>query len=214
MIIMLTTFDIPVKGSIEDLYRTKQQLYDFLNTLIANKIPENDFMLNELRETMKDLMKRQRTDLKHPRNLSWCLPEDDSGMCSEARVDFMYEPTYIVVSIMTYVKVHYPDVVESIGGYDGVLKKGMRFSTMRNLSGHGYESLDGTAEAVRIFDLGGVPAFLEENKFFCFDLYRLLKNIYSNIVNNLARGTTIAGWNKDYKKEMEAIADKLSVFKI
>ena len=211
---MLTTFDIPVKGSIEDLYRTKQQLYDFLNTLITNKIPENDFMLNELRETMKDLMKRQRTDLKHPRNLSWCLPEDDSGMCSEARVDFMYEPTYIVVSIMTYVKVHYPDVVESIGGYDGVLKKGMRFSTMRNLSGHGYESLDGTAEAVRIFDLGGVPAFLEENKFFCFDLYRLLKNIYRNIVHNLARGTTIAGWNKDYKKEMEAIADKLSVFKI
>ena len=211
---MLTTFDIPLKGSIEDLYRTKQQLYDFLNTLIANKIPENDFMLNELRETMKDLMKRQRTDLKHPRNLSWCLPEDDSGMCSEARVDFMYEPTYIVVSIMTYVKVHYPAVVESIGGYDGVLKKGMRFSTMRNLSGHGYESLDGTAEAVRIFDLGGVPAFLEENKFFCFDLYRLLKNIYRNIVHNLARGTTIAGWNKDYKKEMEAIADKLSVFKI
>jgi len=214
MIIMLTTFDIPVKGSIEDLYRTKQQLYDFLNTLIANKIPENDFMLKELRETMKDLMKRQRTDLKHPRNLSWCLPEDDSGMCSEARVDFMYEPTYIVVSIMTYVKVHYPAVVESIGGYDGVLKNGMRFSTMRNLSGHGYESLDGTAEAVRIFDFGGVPAFLEENKFFCFDLYRLLKNIYRNIVHNLARGTTIAGWNKDYKKEMEAIADKLSVFKI
>ena len=211
---MLTTFDIPVKGSIEDLYRTKQQLYDFLNTLITNKIPENDFMLNELRETVKDLMKRQRTSLKHPRNLSWCLPEDDSGMCSEARVDFMYEPTYIVVSIMTYVKVHYPAVVESIGGYDGVLKKGMRFSTMRNLSGHGYESLDGTAEAVRIFDLGGVPAFLEENKFFCFDLYRLLKNIYRNIVHNLARGTTIAGWNKDYKKEMEAIADKLSVFKI
>jgi len=214
MITMLTTFDIPIKGSIEEMYRVKQQLYDFLNTLVSNKIPENEFMFNELKETVKDLIKRQRMDLKSPRNLSWCLPEDDRGMCSEARVDFMYEPTYIVVSILTYVKVHYPEVVEAIGGYDGVLKKGMRFSTMRNLSGHGYESVDGKAEAVRIFGLGGVPAFLEENKFFCFDLYRLLKNLYRTIVDNLIRGRTVAGWNKDYKKEMEAMAKTLSVFKI
>jgi len=62
--------------------------------------------------------------------------------------------------------------------------------------------------------LGGVPAFLEENKFFCFDLYRLLKNLYRTIVDNLIRGRTVAGWNKDYKKEMEAMAKTLSVFKI
>jgi len=211
---MLTTFDIPVNGSIEDLYRAKQQLYEFLNTLVTNRIELNDFIFNELRETVKDLIKKQRKDLKKPRNLSWCLPEDDRVMPSDARVDFMYEPTYIAVSILTYVKVHYPKVAESIGGYDGALKKGMRFSTMRNLSGHGYESLEGTAEAVRIFHLGEVPAFLEENKFFCFDLYRLLKNIYRNIVHNLARGTTVSGWNKDYKETMEQMADQLRAFKI
>ena len=77
---MLTTFDIPSKGSIEELYRVKQQLYDFLNTLVSNKIPENDFMRTELRETVKELIKKQRTDLKHPRSMSWCLPEDDRNM--------------------------------------------------------------------------------------------------------------------------------------
>jgi len=214
MITMLTTFDIPSKGSIEELYRVKQQLYDFLNTLVSNKIPENDFMRTELRETVKELIKKQRTDLKHPRSMSWCLPEDDRNMPSDARVDFMYEPTYIVVAILTYVKVHYPVVVEPIGGYDGVLKKGMRFSTMRNLSGHGYESLDGTAEAVRIFGLGGVPAFLEEHKLYCYELYRLLKNLYRTIVDNLILGRTVAGWNKDYKEEMEQMADTLKAFKI
>jgi hypothetical protein len=126
----------------------------------------------------------------------------------------MYEPTYIVVSIFTYVKVNYPHIAQQIEKFDEVLKNGMKFSTMRNLSGHGYEAEDGRRDAIYYLHLGGVPEFLSENKLYQFDLYRLLRRTYKEKVHCLALEETIAGWNKDYRKEYEEISKYLSCFTI
>jgi len=210
---MLKKFFIPTKEqTIESYYETKKELLYFLERLVSGKLITKKYTEEDLLETVMDIVASQRTDAPKNVDLSWCLDVDPTRMPSDARVDFMYEPTYIIVSILTYIKVHYPDIATKLDNLDDTLKKGMHFSTLRNLRGHGYEAEEGLRDAIYYLHLGGVPEFLNENKFFQYDLYRLLKGICKEKVYLLALNETVAGWNRDYRKEYEEITDYLSCF--
>ncbi|HOO33330.1 MAG TPA: hypothetical protein PK466_07790 [Thermotogota bacterium] len=209
---MLKKFFIPTKNqSIGSYYETKGELLDFLEKLVSGNLISKHYTEEDLLETVMDLVASQRTDLPKNVALSWCLALDPV-MPSDARVDFMYEPTYIVVSILTSIKVNYPYIAKQIENFDEAMKKGMHFSTLRRLRGHGYEAEDGLRDAIYYLHLGGVPEFLNENKRFQYNLYCLLKNICKEKRHLLAVNQTVAGWNKDYRREYEEITRYLNCF--
>ena len=207
---MIKTFDIPT-NSIKDMFRVKDEMKKFLVDLRRNTLLNNYFSEEDVKESIKDLLRKQRLDLGRSCDFSWCLGLTNKGMPSDARVDFIYEPTYIAISILTCIKVYYPQIAEAIDGFDEALKDAMKFSLGRNLTGHGYESVDGTYYAIEVFDLGDVPRFLHDNPDYSTDLLELLKRIYRCFSSCLENGQTMNGWNKDYRKEYEFIADKLKV---
>jgi hypothetical protein len=210
---MLKKFFIPTKNqSINSFFETKKELLDFLKQLVSGNLITDNYTEDDLLETIIDLVASQRKDAPPNVNLSWCLDVNPGRMPSDARVDFMYEPTYIVISILTYIKVNYSHLAEQIDNLDERLKKGMKFSTLRNLRGHGYDAEDGLRDAIYYLHLGGVPEFLYENKLYQYDLYSLLKKICKEKVHLLALNQTVAGWDKDYRKEYEEITRYLSCF--
>jgi len=206
---MLKKLNFPLSGSVDDFTRVKKEMYNVLLTLNKSNGIYDDFSKEDLKLFVNKLVESQRRDLTEPCNCSWCIPENKDHMPSDARIDFIFEPTYIAVAILTYVKSSFHDVAISVEGFDDCLKNGMKFSTLRQLSGHGYASFESTLNAIRIFDLGRVPEYLSKNRSFNIDLYLLFQQIYHQVVSDLNHKNTKDLWSNDLSSGMKEIVEKL-----
>jgi len=84
---------------------------------------------------------------------SWAIP-GDVAMPSDARVEFVYFPTYIAIAWLCLIRQDYPDIAARLGGFHRALSQGLRFASYRKLKGHGYEANAQCLDAVEILALG------------------------------------------------------------
>ena len=127
---------------------------------------------------------------------SWGIFDGDEGIPSDARVDFVYMPTYIICSILSRTYLDYPEIVENIPGYVAALKKGLRFCSLRNLAGHGYDLFKGQAEALEILGLGHIPELLEKHHDWCPKLRNLIQVLTDEMQEKLEHSTARGFWGE------------------
>jgi hypothetical protein len=151
---------------------------------------------------------------ENPENMrmigGWCL-DIDPRMPSDARVDFIYFPTYIAVSWLVLLKEKYPEISKDIQSYDVKLKVGLDFSAGRNFVGHGYEGYEQMLEAMAIFNLGGVFDFIIDRPTFSPKFRHAIEKASVGLNRHLrkqeeAKANDDVFWGGvDYDKGMQAL---------
>lgn len=181
-----------------------------LGFLIHSEIPNKEYTKADLERLCRSLVENQRSDILELEGSWTILPkvEDDPsmkniayGMPSDAWVDLVGEPTYLAISVLTYVMYEYPEIVEEIDGYMDVLKEGYEFSTHRNYYGHGFSRITKMLSTLDMFHITLVLKHLNENPDFCPKAVRVIKNLYKTMKQDLKIGDTVLAYCGDMKTE-------------
>ena len=134
-----------------------RRLYKTLEMLCQCRIPNNEYSMNDLEKLMKSLIARQSPPGKFIAvGGNWSLMDNDIGVDSDVRVDLVFFPTYMVVSLMTLFWHRYPERAKRLKGFQKALHEGLNFASMRRLYGHGLERHDQRLQALRILKMGDV----------------------------------------------------------
>ncbi|MFC1876246.1 hypothetical protein ACFL2E_03095 [Thermodesulfobacteriota bacterium] len=179
-----------------DTFKISRLVSGFLETLEfihMNKIPNSDFLISDLQNLCRSLIVGQRNDLEGIEQGSWCVAPKGE-MPGDARVDFIFQPSYVAVSILTRFLLDYPELAKEIPNYKDALHKGLHFLTLRKLQGHGYDSTNQMIEAIRILSLGKVPEYLVSNPMACPDLLQIVLQIKKDISERMHKGNTSGVW--------------------
>jgi hypothetical protein len=198
---------------IENMQNTVNQIRRVLDDLHTGEIPNKNFSKTELTNLCTSFVKGQRYDISRFEG-SWAvIPEqDDEGMPADARVDFVFMPTYLVVSILTKVMTDFSENITAIPRYVESLKEGYKFATLRGLTGHGYESMDVIIEVIELFEKGRVLTFLSENPEFSPEMYGLLKKIKTEMELKLKKGDVTDAWGEEYSNKYLKTVERLQAF--
>lgn len=181
-----------------------------LGLLNYGEIPNEDYTKADLERLCRSLVEKQRFDILELEGSWTILPkvEDDPsmkriayGMPSDAWVDLVGDPTYLAISVLTYVMYEYPEIVDKIDGYMDVLKEGYEFSTHSNYYGHGFSRITKMISTLDMFHMSLVLKHLNENPDFCPKAVRVIKNLYKTMKQDIKTGNTSCGYCGDMKTE-------------
>jgi len=170
--------------------------YLFLLSEDENNLLQN----NSLNFYLNSLVDGQRDKLTGgTKSGSWCVAPDDL-MDSDARVDFIFKPTYLAVATLSLAKIDYPLITNSINNYDEKLKNGLKFCTYRNLQGHGYDSIIQMIDAYKILSMGKVPLLLYRYPELSIDLKRVLDDVANTMAYKFENSDAKGVWGEDYSE--------------
>ena len=129
--------------------------------------------------------------------------KDIKHMPSDARVEFIYMPTYTLAAYLIHCKMilkeQFTQDQELEAGFKGILLA----STGRNMTGHGYEEFDGLVDALEIFLEAPLKPFLTEYAKqypeFAKCVQKAIKTLYG-----IAGGSVHPAWGKSLKLGRDA----------
>ena len=131
------------------------------------------------------LLKEQNLE-HHPRKYgSWPLIEFENE--ADARVEFIYFTSYTAIAYLSLVRQSFPDIADSIDGFNSCLRKGLRFICRRQLRGHGYDSTIELIEAVKILSFGKVFTLIQQPEFASFKFHQTVISARQQIIDNIER---------------------------
>jgi hypothetical protein len=211
---MTKAFRISSPPSVGEMLELVQDMRDVLDALAHKEIPDAQYTIEDLKAYCESLVRGQRGSLGRTRSDSWSVAETDDGMPTDARVDFIFVPTYVGVATLTRVRLDYPGIAVRIPGYDDSLKRGMIFSTYRGLEGHGYDATRGMIDAALIFAEGGVSEFLSTDPEFCPELLRLLRELKNALMERISSGGTKGAWGEEYQDNFLSVVETLRLLSI
>jgi hypothetical protein len=211
---MMKTFCISAPPSIDEMFRLVRDMRDVLDALSHKEIPNDEYTADDLRLYCRSLVDGQRGSLGRTVPGSWSVAENDDLMPVDARVDFVFVPTYIAVATLTRVLLEHPELAKSIPALPQALRRGMIFATHRRLEGHGYDGTRGMIEALSIFAEGRVVEFLSENADFCPKLLSLLRSLKQNLVSRLSAGEIHGVWGENYAEDFLSVLETLRLLSI
>jgi len=209
---MIKLFKPSEEVNVKKMQKINSDLRLMLKKIFLNEIPNNDYTIEDLQNFCISLIKGQRNsqNLTGIKPGSWCVAPNADEMGSDARVDFAFYPTYVIIAILTKIKMDYPYFAARIENYDKVLKLGMKFSTYRELYGHGYEGFEQLLDAILIFGEGSIYQFLKSDKDYCPELLKILESIKIELTDRINNGSTKTfGYEIDVK---EIIIMALKIF--
>ena len=201
---MLKEFKAINEDKICVLERSVNDLKEILDQLSQWNIPNDVFTKTDLKNLCTSFIQNQQNDIENLQPGSWCLNKE-MIYNSEARVDFVFFPTYYVIAILTRVLMEYPEIAHLIPDYNDTLKRGYLFSSYRSLQGHGIDSTEYLIKAFEILVKGRVTEYLNSDKNFSPALYALIKKIIKDARKKLKTGKTVEGFDRDYKEGYEYI---------
>lgn len=198
---MITSFKPLKKADINDMLALIESMMEILEALDEGIIPDNhDYTRNHLKTYLKSLVTGQRGSLGRTRAGSWSVVPNDSGMDSDARVDFIFRPTYIATAVLSRALCEYPLIALSIPGYENALLTGMVFCSHRRLQGSGYENDIGAIDALRILALGKIPWLLNQHPEICTPLKTAIDEVAQGMAKSLLGDTAVGAWGEDYSE--------------
>ena len=203
---MLKTFRTDEKLDVKKMENTVNEMRELLEKLSSGEIPnENDYTQSDLKNFCISLINGQRNDISGLKSGSWCLAPSIEGMPGDARVYYVFFPTYIAIAILTRVLLDYPEIPKQIPNYEEVLRRGFKFATYRRLRGHGIGAGLEMIEAIEILSLGKVIRYLSSNPDFCPELLQIVRNIRKELADALEKDVTTGPWGEDYIKAFEFV---------
>jgi len=209
---MLRSFESQKDLDIEALIAFNDELRGILLDIDSGEIfATSRYSEDEFQELLASFVANQRDSLGRTKPGSWSIVPDDRGMDSDARVEFIFTPTYLVTAIMTRVLCDYPSLTEHIPNYKEALKRGMLFCSYRRLYGHGYDALKGAAEALTILSMGKIPQVLEQERQLCPELYRSIVEVTKEMENSLSEGSASGMWGESLQGEFSSSLETLYI---
>ena len=118
---------------------------------------------------------------------------------SDARVDFCHTPTYICTAILMKAYLTDSTLKEKV---EQSLIKGLESSTLRNLTGHGYDWFKGQIEALNIFIEGGLREFIDLHGDLNPKFTEMILNIQYQFKNREEEENFTGSWGEDYKEDI------------
>ena len=206
---MIMEFRRLEQADIERMGQIHESMRELLMEWKAGRIPNNEYTKDDIRKYCESLIKNQAGEIENMNPGSWCLASTIEGMPGDARVEFVFLPTYIAVSTLTKFKKEYPEEAGRLEGLDDALRSGMEFAAARGLKGHGYEADDEMADAIEILGAGHVPQYLKSNPRVSPSLLDALKKAKSEAVERLRDGNTRGAWGEDLSRQWKTIAKEL-----
>lgn len=195
---MIKKFVVDPRTDTSAMYEQIRSMEAVLTGLDAGAIPDKDSCTaEEMKGYALSLIQGQRGMLGSVRPDSWSVAADDEMMDSEARVDFVFLPTYIAAATLSRLWLDHNDLVKKIPWYTLVLGRGLDFCALRKLDGHGYEADQGKAAALRILALGKVPLLLSRERL-SIRLHRVLAGLVSGMRERLPTGPVRNTWGADF----------------
>lgn len=213
---MMDTFKIVKKDSeafLDELNEQGKQIREFVYTLVQIPSPQGAIQVfgeEKLDSIIESLVESQRNDVPGLKAGSWCMLEDVKGMPGDARVEFIFLPTYYITCILSHYHRLFPEKTTS-KRYHSVLKRALNFCAYRNFAAHGIELNDGY-EIIPLFYKSGVFDLV-----FKKDYSEILKETIQQFVlecdQRVQKQNFADGWNGDigslitevasYKTEVE-----------
>ena len=134
-----------LQWQIDDCVVAVDNMQLALNNLSAGLLSDA-----QLIDYARGLINNQRTNPDSPFYGAWrVIPGDDKKIPADARVDFIYTPTYIAVAFLCRLSLEHPAAAKQLAGLRQAIHHGMAFATGRNLSGAGYDRTGGLVNACR-----------------------------------------------------------------
>jgi len=211
---MTNNFRISSPLSVDEMLNLVQDMRDVLDALAHKEVPGDEYTIDDLDRYCRSLIAGQRGSLGRTVPDSWSVAEHDDGMPADARVDFVFLPTYIAVATLTRVLVDDPTLAKSIPGLEDGLRRGMSFATHRRLEGHGYDATRGMIDAALIFAEGGVAEFLSDHPDFCPELLKVLRDLKQDLAKRISSGETAGVWGEEYESDFLAVLETLRLLSI
>lgn len=195
---MLKQF-VPLEAvDIDEILALVEAMEEIVEALDEGVIPnDSDYTMKDLSGYVLSLVEGQQRTGTHVKPGCWCVVRDEEPMLSDARVDFVYRPTYAAVATLSRTLCDFGTIAMETPRFLSALKAGMKFATYRGLGGHGYEWDQGTIESLRILSLGKVPWLLERQSELSPKLLALIREVSSDMQQRLKTGEAIGGFGED-----------------
>ena len=129
---------------------------DTLLTKVSSGTVEN----NEAERIVSDVLSHCR-EVREGSGMLFYVLEDPHDMPADARVDFLYRPTYLAAAILISMEGSRPGLLS--GPYAESFQGLLRACTGRNLRGHGYEAEAGLVDSLGILLRAPLKAFLAQH---------------------------------------------------
>ena len=196
----MTTFKLTRlnEPNFDELYEMKSALKDFLEEKADSKN-------SEWMENLNTILDFQDSDGSFKLFSTYEIPSD-------ARVDFCHEPTYICSSIL--MKAYLTGDSELRQKIETPLIHGLERCCCRNLTGHGYESLQGQIDALNIFMKGGLREFIDLHPDLNSKFTEMILNIMVEFDAREEQEAFKGTWGEDYKEDILKINEYSSTRKV
>jgi len=195
---MLTRLPLTFPSHTGDMLALVAAMEDVVEALDEGSIPNKvDYPSQSFEGYVKSLVNAQVLKSPDIQPGHWCVAASTRGMPGDARVDFVFRPTYAAVATLSRVLLDLPWIAIRTPRFRTALQKGMRFAAYRELQGHGYDTDQGRIDALRILSLGKVPLLLEHAPGLCPKLYESIRLAASDMAARLTRGEAQGAWGED-----------------
>lgn len=175
-----------------------EAMEETIEALDEGAIPNtSDYTMKDLSGYVLSLVQSQQRRTTFVKPGCWCVVNDTDEMPGDARVDFVFRPTYAAVATLSRTLCDFGSIAMETPQFLSALKRGMKFTTYRGLGGHGYERDQGAMEALRILSLGKVPWLLERQRDLCPKLLAVIRDVSHDMQRRLVTGDAIGIWGQD-----------------
>lgn len=139
-----------------------------------------------------------------PKYWFWMYDEPEK-MPSDARVEYVYEPTYMMTGIVIYALTKY-EAVKNIPGIFEILEKVLNGSMGRQFCGSGYDRTEGFLKAMKIFAVANVRGFIQEYAEMYPEFTEFFERMEKYLREEIVTGKVKAAWSgEDYVEEADEI---------
>ncbi|MBV2131854.1 hypothetical protein KRX52_03470 [Pseudomonas sp. MAP12] len=201
---MIKSFKHSTTTDPVELRRANESMLDILQALATRKIPSATYTMNDLERYLLSLIKGQEKTPECTTFGSWSAAPKSDGMPADARVEFIYIPTYIATSTLSIALLEHPITTLLIPGYLIALINGLVFCTGRELRGHGCDVDIGAIDAINILSLGKIPLLLDQNPNYCPRLKKILHQATRDMAEKLNTGDYFSDLESDYAIKLKS----------
>ena len=179
------------KPKFDELFKMITDLKDFLDE-------EADFKDDAWKKNLDVIIDFQDDDGSFKLYDSYKIPSD-------ARVDFIYVPTYICTAIL--MKAYLTDYGSFTMKAQSALKKGLKLSCAKGLRGHGFEAFKGQIEALNIFMKAGVKEFTDLHPGLSPEFTEMIEKIVSIYKDKILASDFTGPWGESYEDDIKTVAE-------
>lgn len=173
-----------------------------LKALDKGLIPHAQYTEEQLIAFSKSLISQQEDDG------SWRVNKTDVIISEEDEMDFVFFPSQIAASILSFVKQNHS--ISELSGIEEAISRGLKFAVSRKLEGYGYNNPFQTLESIIIFIEGSVIELLNQDPRICPSCYNRLIELKEEIQDLVDKGDTKMEYGGDYKEQYESVLKGLN----